>query len=151
MVFEDFTADWVGVSGLAEVSEAAVLAFAREFDPQPQHMDRAGAAGSMFGQLVASGWHTAAITMRLQLEAGLDQVEGGLMGAGIERIAWPVPVVPGDTLQATVEVVDTRVSRSRPDRGLVRLRTTTRNQKDEIVMEMTATVVAPRRDLLTNL
>lgn len=146
MVFEDFTPDRVMVSGVAEVSEAAVLAFAREFDPQPQHLDPVAAAGSLFGQVVASGWHTAAITMRLQLEAGLGGVEGGLIGAGVERIAWPRPVLPGDRLQATVEVVDRRVSRSRPDRGMVRLRTTTRNQAGDIVMEMTATVVAPRRE-----
>jgi len=80
------------------------------------------------------------------LEAGLGGVEGGLIGAGVERIAWPRPVLPGDRLQATVEVVDRRVSRSRPDRGMVRLRTTTRNQAGDIVMEMTATVVAPRRE-----
>ena len=145
LTFEDFTPGRIFRSGGAEMTEAAITAFAREFDPQPQHLDAGLAQRSQFGQLVASGWHTAGVTMRLQLEAGLGVVEGGLVGAGMEKLAWPIPVRPGDRLRVEVEVLEQRLSRSRPDRGVIRLRTTTRNQDGQVVMEMLATIVAPCR------
>lgn len=145
LTFEDFTPGRIFRSGDAEMTASAIVAFARKYDPQPQHLDPDLARRSQFGTLVASGWHTAAVTMRLQLEAGLCEVEGGLVGAGMEKLAWPIPVHPGDRLHAEIEVLDARPSRSKPDRGLVRLRTIARNQNGAIVQEMVATVVAPRR------
>ena len=124
---------------------ARLVAFAAEFDPQPQHLSEAQAATSMFGTLVASGWHTAALTMRMQLEAMMDRIPGGAMGAQVDKLAWVRPVHPGDLLHAVLEVRDMRLSRSRPDRGLLTLHTATVNQHGQTVMEMTAAVLVPRR------
>ena len=99
----------------------------------------------MFGTLVASGWHTGSLTMRLQLEAVMDRMPGGAMGAQVDSLAWRRPVLPGDALYAVVEVLECRPSRSRPERGVLQLKTTTYNQRDEAVMEMTAAVLVPRR------
>ena len=122
-----------------------LLLFAAEFDPQPQHLGEAEAAGSHFGTLVASGWHTAALTMRMQIDALFSRIPGGAMGAQVDRLAWRRPVLPGDRLRAVVEVVAMRDSRSRPHQGLVTLRTTTLNGDGETVMEMEAAVLMPRR------
>jgi acyl dehydratase len=121
-----------------------VVAYAADFDPQPFHLDEAAARDSLFGALAASGWHTAAITMRLQVRQG-PPIAGGLIGAGA-RIDWPRPTLPGDTLRAVCEIVEVRPSRSRPDRGLVTMLTTTLNQRDEVVQTLTATLVVPRAD-----
>jgi len=122
-----------------------IIAFGEEFDPQPQHVDEDAARSSMFGELVASGWHTASVTMRLQLEAMMGQFPGGALGAQVDGVAWRRPVRPGDTLRARIEVLSKRPSASRPDRGVLTLKTTTLNQRDEAVQEMTASVLAPRR------
>ncbi len=113
------------------------------FDPQPFHTDPEAAKHSLFGSLVASGWHTAAISMRLMVESGLP-IAGGLIGAG-GSIDWPRPTRPGDILQVEIEVVEVRPSRSRPDRGLVTIRSQTRNQRGEIVQILTAKLVVPNR------
>jgi acyl dehydratase len=113
-----------------------LLAFATEFDPQPQHTSDEAAAASQFGRLVASGWHTAALTMRMQV--------GGL-GAQVDTLAWRSPVLPGDTLYAIIEITALRPSRSRPERGIASIHTTTYNQRDEAVMEQSAAVMLPRR------
>ena len=133
-------------SAAAPMDRDRIVAFAQEFDPQPQHLDETQAQGSMFGTLVASGWHTAAQTMRLQLDAMMGRIPGGAMGAQVDSLTWRRPVLPGDQLRAVVEVMELRPSRSRPDRGLVTLKTTTLNQKDQAVMEMTAAVLMPRRN-----
>lgn len=125
------------------ITAQETVAFAREFDPQPFHLDAAAARDSFFGELVASGWHTAALTMRMMVESGLD-LAGGLIGAGVEQIRWPKAVRPGDVLRVRVEVVAVRESRSRPDRGLVNFRTTTL-RGDDVVQELTGTLVVPRR------
>jgi acyl dehydratase len=130
-------------SGRHTLDEAQIKAFAAEFDPQPFHLDDQFARTTMFGGLVASGWHTASITMRLLVEGGA-QIAGGLIGAGGE-IAWPQPTRPGDVLEVESEVLDVRPSRSRPDRGMVTMRSETRNQKGEVVQIMTARMVVPRR------
>lgn len=121
-----------------------VVAFASAWDPQPFHLDAEAGRGSLLGALAASGWHTAAVTMRLQVRSG-PPIAGGWIGAGA-RVDWPRPTYPGDTLRATCEIVEVRPSRSRPDRGLVTMLTTTRNQRDEVVQTLTATLVVPRRD-----
>jgi acyl dehydratase len=131
-------------SGTVTVDPVRLKSFAAEFDPQPFHLDEQAAAASPFGGLVASGWHTAALTMRLLVEGDL-KVAGGLVGAGVEEIRWPRPVRPGDTLRVESEVLEVRPSGSRPDRGVVRVRSTTLNQDDRPVMVQVASLIVPRR------
>jgi acyl dehydratase len=130
-------------SGRLRVDEEQIKAFAAAFDPQPFHLDEAAARASLFGGLAASGWHTAALTMRLLVEGGAP-IAGGIVGAGGE-IAWPRPTRPGDELTVVSEVLDVTPSRSRPDRGMVTLRSTTLNQNGEAVQVLTARLVVPRR------
>lgn len=122
---------------------AQIKTFAAQFDPQPFHLDEAAARASIFGGLAASGWHTAAITMRLIVSGGVP-LAGGVVGAGGE-ISWPRPTRPDDVLQVDSEIVDVTPSRSKPDRGMVTLRSETRNQRGEVVQVMTAKLVVPRR------
>jgi acyl dehydratase len=125
------------------VDEVQIKAFAGQFDPQPFHLDNEAAQGSFFGGLVASGWHTAAITMRLLVD-GAAPIAGGVIGAGGE-IQWPRPTRPGDILRVESEVLEVKPSRSRPDRGIVTLRSETLNQEDQAVQVLTAKLVVPRR------
>jgi acyl dehydratase len=125
------------------VSEEQIKAFARDFDPQPFHLDAAAAKQTLFAGLAASGWHTAAITMRLLVEAGLP-LAGGIIGAGGE-VSWPKPTRPGDTLTVTSEIEEITPSRSRPDRRTLKVRSETRNQRDEIVQVLLARLIVPRR------
>lgn len=127
-----------------KVSEEQIIAFAREFDPQPFHLDRAVGEKTMFGALIASGWHTAAITMRLFVKT-LHFAEGAI-GLGVDELRWPNAVKPNDSLQVEVEIVDLRESRSKPAHGVVRLRYVTTNQRDEIVQTMFASALVPRRN-----
>jgi acyl dehydratase len=120
-----------------------IKAFAGQFDPQPFHQDDELAKGTLFGGLAASGWHTAAITMRLLVDGGLP-LAGGILGAGGD-IAWPKPTRPGDTLQVESEVVAITPSRSRSDRGFATVRSRTHNQKNEVVQELMAKLIVPRR------
>ncbi len=143
LYLEDLAPGQTWTTGSRAVDEAQVVGFAREYDPQPFHLDDAAAAASLFGGLAASGWHTAALTMRLQVDGG-PRIAGGLIGAG-GRIDWPRPTRPGDTLRATCEIIEVRTSRSRPDRGLVTMLTTTLDQHDQVVQTLTATLVVPRR------
>jgi acyl dehydratase len=130
-------------SGTHAIDEAQIKAFARQFDPQPFHLDEAAARDTMFAGLAASGWHTAAITMRLLVKQGLP-LAGGIVGAGGE-IAWPKPTRPGDVLRVESEVLEVTPSRSRPDRGMALVRSLTRNQRDEVVQSLTAKLIVPRR------
>ncbi len=145
LYWEDVGVGQVIMSRTQLMARDRIVAFAEEFDPQPQHLSDEAARGSLFGELVASGWHTASVTMRLQLEAMLGRFPGGSLGAQIDTLTWRRPVRPGDELRAQVEVLAKRPSGSRPDRGLLTLKTTTLNQRDETVQEMTASVLAPRR------
>jgi acyl dehydratase len=131
-------------SGVVTVTAESIKAFAAEFDPQPFHLDEHAAAESFFGGLVASGWQTACLTMRLLVDGEL-KIAGGLIGAGVEEMRWPRPVRPGDTLQAESEVIGVRVSEKRPDRGVVRMKTTTINQDGQPVMEQVARLIVPRK------
>ncbi len=130
-------------SGTHVVDEEQMKTFARQFDPQPFHLDSGAAQDTLFSGLVASGWHTAAITMRLLVESGLP-LAGGIVGAGGE-LDWPNPTRPGDSLQVESEVLDIRRSRSRPDRGVATVRSMTRNQRNEVVQHLTAKLIVPRR------
>jgi acyl dehydratase len=131
------------VSDVHVLDEAQVIAFASQFDPQPFHLDDAAAKGTLFGGLVASGWHTAAITMRLMVTGGVP-IAGGLVGAGAE-ISWPTPTRPDDVLRVESEVLEITPSRSRPDRGMVKVRSETRNQRGDVVQILVARLVVPRR------
>jgi acyl dehydratase len=131
-------------SGAVVVTTGAIKAFAAEFDPQPFHLDEVAAKASLFGGLAASGWHTAALTMKL-LVGGAYQPAGGLIGAGMDEMRWPRPVRPGDVLRLESEILEITPSRSRPDRGMVKARITTLNQAGEPVQTMVATMVVPRR------
>ncbi len=133
------------VTGTATMDEAAIIAFASQFDPQPFHTDPVAAKSSAFGGLVASGWHTAGITMRLQSDSG-PPLAGGMIGAGGE-ITWPRPVRPGDSLHVESEVLQIVPSRSRPDRGKITLKSETRNQKGETVQVLTAKLLVWKRPL----
>lgn len=130
-------------SGSHMIDEAQIKEFATRFDPQPFHLDAEAAKVSLFGGLAASGWHTAAITMKLLVESGLP-LRGGIIGGGGE-ISWPKPTRPGDTLTVVSEIEAVTPSRSRPDRGMVRVRNETRNQKAEVVQILIAKLIVPRR------
>ena len=126
------------------IDRERAVAFAAEFDPQPLHLDEAAAHRSIFAGLTASGWHTAAVTMRLIIGAGIRPA-GGLVGAGLDEFRWPRPVRHGDELRVECEVIETRPSKSRPDQGLVKLRIITLNQHDQPVLVQVVNLVVQRR------
>lgn len=119
-------------SGRLPVEQDRIKSFAAEFDPQPFHLDEAAARDTLFRGLAASGWHTAALTMRLLVDGELRPA-GGIIGAGFEELRWPKPVRPGDELRVESEILEVRTSKSRPDQGIVKVRITTFNQHDEPV------------------
>jgi acyl dehydratase len=127
-----------------ELDAAAIKAFARQFDPQPFHLDETAAEATFFRGLAASGWHTGSLTMQLLVTDG-PLLAGGVIGAGTEELRWPRPVRPGDTLRIESEVLAVRPLLSRPDHGLVKIRTTTFNQNDEPVQIMVANLVVGRK------
>jgi acyl dehydratase len=145
---EDYAVGLVFSSGRLQVSKEQIVAFATQFDPQPYHLDEDAARTSVFRGLAASGWHTAALTMRLLVDGDFKPADG-ILGVGFDELSWPRPVRPGDELYAKSEILDVRPSKSRPDRGLVRMRTTTFNQNDEIVQIYTANLLVPRRPAAT--
>jgi acyl dehydratase len=145
---EDLSPGQIFNTGHKRVDKEEILAFARQFDPQPFHTDEAAARNSPFQGLAASGWHTAAMTMRLMLD-GEFKLAGGILGVGFDDLSWPRPVRPGDELHAKSEVLEVRPSKSRPDRGTIKVRTTTFNQNDEPVMIFTGNLLVPRRPVST--
>jgi acyl dehydratase len=143
--FEDMTVGRHFNTGTLTLDEAEMIRFAREFDPQPMHTDPEAGQASIFGGLIGSGWYTAALTMKLVLGGDMRSDERGRIGLGIELLRWPVPTRPGDVLTAVTEILEARPSGSRPDRGIVKLRTLTYNQKREVMQELVANVLVPRR------
>jgi acyl dehydratase len=143
LYFEDFAVGQVYRSGTLSVDTPAIKGFAAQFDPQPFHLDEVAAQATLFRGLAASGFHTAALTMRLLVDGGAP-IAGGIIGAGLDELRWPRPVRPGDTLRTESEVMELRPSRSRPE-GLVKMRTTTLNQNNEPVQVMVANLLVPRR------
>jgi acyl dehydratase len=141
---EDMAVGQVFEHGALEVTEGEIFDFARKFDPQIFHLDREAAKETFFRGLAASGWHTAAMTMRLFVDSGFD-LAGGIIGAGCS-LTWPKPVRPGDVLTLRIEVLELRPSRSKPDRGMVKARLTTLDAKGEAVQIMTADLLALRRN-----
>lgn len=130
------------VSGTYMIDEQEIKAFAKQFDPQPFHLDDNAAKDTLFAGLVASGWHTAGISMRLLVEGGLP-IAGGVVGAGAE-LTWPKPTRPGAILHVESEILDVRPSQSRPDRGIATIRSETRNQLGEVVQVLIAKLIVPR-------
>jgi acyl dehydratase len=143
LYLDDLRAGDTFTSGAHALDEAQIKAFATQFDPQPFHLDDAAAKATLFGGLAASGWHTAAVTMRLLVTSGLP-IAGGIIGAGGE-LSWPRPTRPSDVLHVVSEIVSVVPSRSRPDRGMVTVRSETRNQREEVVQVAVNKVVVPRR------
>jgi acyl dehydratase len=144
LYFEDFHVGLRMSGGAHALDATQIKAFASEFDPQPFHLDDSAAERSLFGGLCASGWHTAAITMKL-LTALRPQIAGGIIGAGAE-LNWPTAARPGDVLRVECEALDVRPSRSRPDRGMVVLSVRTLNQRDEVRQDLKAKLVVFRRE-----
>ena len=142
--FEDIEVGQRFRSGNIEVTAERIKAFAAEFDPQPFHLDEVAADQSFFAGLAASGWHTAAIVMRLIVESDLRPA-GGTIGAGVEDIRWPRAVRPGDVLHLEGEVLEMRASRSRPELGIVKIRATALNQNGDPVQISTPVLMVRRR------
>jgi acyl dehydratase len=126
------------------VTKETIFEFARQFDPQPLHLEMEAAEKSIFGELTASGWHTAAMSMRLFVTGEFKPV-GGSIGLAVDELRWPQPVRPGDVLQLETEILDVRKSRSKPDRGIIRIRNVTTNQRGEIVQTFMAFVMVRRQ------
>jgi len=141
---EDYAVGQRFRSGRLRIDKDRIKTFGAEFDPQPFHLDEEAARATIFGELAASGWHTAAVTMRLLVESDLKPA-GGIVGAGADEFRWPRPVRPGDELRIESEVLEVRPSRSRPEQGLIKVRTTTLNQNDEAVQIIVANLLVPRR------
>jgi acyl dehydratase len=139
---EDFRAGDTYVSPRVTVTDEDIVRFAREFDPQPFHVDPLAARSSFFGTLVASGWHTAALTMQLLVACGADPA-WGYIGASVEEMRWPRPLLPGDSLFVRFEVLDVTASRSKPDRGFVRGRVETLRADDEPVQHIVINMLVP--------
>ena len=131
-------------SGTYDVTETGIVDFANDFDPQPFHLDLDAAKRSVFQGLAASGWHTAAMSMKLFVTGGL-RLAGGSVGLGVDELQWPRPVRPGDTLRLQTEIIEVRPSRSKPDRGIIRIRNVTTNQNGDVVQTFLASVLVRRR------
>ncbi len=144
LYFEDLKVGDRFQTGSLTVTEEVMLAFARVYDPQPMHADPEAAASGPFHGLIGSGWHTAALVMKLTAEAR-PWGNTPLLGLGVKEIQWPQPVRPGDTLQVEIEVLALRASKSRPDYGIAALQSTARNQKGETVYQMQPSCWVPRR------
>ncbi len=144
LTFEDFHVGQTFRSGAVPVEREAIRAFASEFDPQPFHVDEEAAKGTFFGGLVASGWHTAALTMKLLTASDL-KVGGGRIGVGVDQLKWPRPVKAGDALSLELEVTGLRTLKSRDDVGLLTVQSTTKNQSGDPVLTMVVNMIVPRR------
>jgi acyl dehydratase len=143
LYLEGFAVGQRFMSDTRAITASEIKVFAADFDPQPFHLDAAAADTSFFKGLAASGWHTAAITMSLLVRSGMP-IAGGLIGAGGE-IEWPKAVRPGDVLQVESEVLAVTPSRSRPERGMITVKSTTTNQNGEAVQILTSRMLVWRR------
>lgn len=141
---EDLAVGQTFEAGPVEVTVEEIISFASKYDPQDFHLDADKAVGTAFGELVASGWHTAAMTMRMIVES-MPKMKGGMVGRTVENMTWLRPVRPGDTLSYKGEVLNLRASTGNPSRGVMRTKNTTYNQHGEAVMEMVCIIFVPRR------
>jgi len=143
LYLEDLHVGQQFISDTYQINQEGITSFAAEFDPQPFHLDRAAAQASVFGELAASGWHTAAVTMLLLVNGGLP-LGNGIIGLGGE-LTWPNPTRPGDTLHVESEIVEITPSRSKPNQAVVKVRSTTLNQQGAQVYIFTGKVLVFRR------
>jgi acyl dehydratase len=144
LYLEDITVGQIFRSGRLRIDTDRIKTFAAEFDPQPFHLDEAAAQNSIFQGLAASGWHTAALTMRLLVDSEFKPA-GGIIGAGFDEFRWLQPVRPGDELRVESEVLEVRPSKLRPRQGLIKVRATTMNQDNDAVQVFVGNLVVPRR------
>jgi acyl dehydratase len=135
--FEDYAPGMTRDCGSVSVDQAEIISFARQFDPQPFHVDPVAAAEGPFGGLIASGWHTAGLVMRLIVDNYVS-AESGLGSVGLDELRWPNPVRPGDTLRVRVTVLEARRSQSKPDRGILKTLIEAENQDGQTVMRATS-------------
>jgi acyl dehydratase len=142
---EDLAVGEVNTTPEIAVSEAEIIEFARRYDPQDMHTGAQAAPRSAFAGLIASGWHTAALVMRLLVDSH-PLGSTPLLGLGVDDLRWPKPVRPGDIIKAETEVLSIALSRSKPDHGVVRLKVTAYNQHREVVYVMTPSLWVPRRN-----
>jgi acyl dehydratase len=142
--FEDYKPGAVYEFGYATLTAEELVDFATRFDPQPMHVDPAYAAAGPFGGLIASGWHTAGLMMRLLADNYLSKV-ASLASPGVDELRWPHPVRPGDRLHLRATVVEARESRSKPGRGVVRTKAELLNQDDVVVLSMVAVNMVAKR------
>jgi acyl dehydratase len=141
--FEDFPAGTRLVSTSHPVTADAIIDFGQKFDPQLFHLDPKAAERTLFAGLAASGWHTAAVSMRLFVDT-MD-VAGGIIGMGVDELKWPNAVRPGDELRVEIEILEARLSKSRVGYGIIRIRNVTKNQRDEVVQSFMANAMLPAR------
>jgi acyl dehydratase len=146
-LFEDFKTGECFQSATLVVTSDAIVDFARQFDPQIFHLNPESAEWTMLNGLIASGWHTAAMSMRLFVDA--MNVPGGIIGLGVDDLRWPNPVRSGDELRLEIEILDTRLSKSRLGTGIIRVRNVTKNQRDEVVQSFSASAMLPTRERLS--
>ena len=144
MYLEDLPVGTRWSVGKFTMTAEEAIEFASRYDPQPMHTDAAAASSGRFGGLIASGWHTAALAMRTIVRA---RIFGGteMLGLGVDQILWPAPVRHGDVMRVDIEVVANTPSRSKPDFGVVKIRTIAHNQRDEVVLSLTSNCWVPRR------
>jgi acyl dehydratase len=143
--FEDYTSGAVYEYGYVTVDEAEIIEFAERYDPQPIHIDPEYAATGPFGGLIASGWHSAGIYMRMLVDHFLSQV-ASLASPGLDELRWPSPLRPGDTVRMRATILETRVSRSKPDRGIIRTKGELITNDDRVVMQLMAASLMRRRE-----
>ena len=141
--FEDFPGGTRLISSTHRVTADAIMEFARAFDPQIFHLDSKSAEQTLLGGLAASGWHTAAVSMRLFVDT--TDVAGGIIGMGVDELKWPNAVRPGDDVRVEIEILEARRSKSRPGYGIIRIRNVTKNQRDEMVQSFMANALLPTR------
>ena len=144
LYLEDISVGERFLSDAYHITEEEIIAFAKQFDPQPFHLDREAASASVFGGLSASGWHTAALAMRLFMTGPL-QFAGGAIGLGVDELRWPTAVRPNDAIQLETEILETRLSRSKSGFGIVRVRNIARNQNGEVVLSYSANALVQSR------
>ncbi|MBL4720320.1 MAG: MaoC family dehydratase [Alphaproteobacteria bacterium] len=144
LYFEDFFVGQTFITRAGTMSAGDISDFALKYDPQPMHIDAHSAAEGMFGGIIASGLHSFAFSLRLFLDLGLT-MKSNIVGPGVDELRWIAPVYPGDTIHSVVEIVESKPSRSKPDRGSIRLKFITRNQHDDVVMTYTSGMILRRR------
>lgn len=144
LYLEDFQVGQTWTSDSLVVSAEEIIEFARRYDPQPFHTDPEAATKTFFGGLAASGWHTAALSMGLMVRCQMKPANG-LVGAGVDDLKWPNPLRPGDEIHVELEVLEVKPSRSKPDRGIVRMGMRTINQDGKVMQSSVANVVVPTR------